>query len=245
MADDTQDKQTAGPTDTPADIDFLPAWYPKLLRRRRLLRAEMAVAYTAVIIVSAIALNAFLDARTASIAFAEQLTHLEQSRLDVRRHRETLGQLKDLQSDGKVARQIGLPVEVTRVLATLDRSMPPQVSLREVRMRVDERTLRQDELLTLLGNVKTIRELGDKGLIPKRRTLHVTLQAVGPDGSLLAAFAAALERNAALQRVRLTGGSDITVDDHLARNFGIEFEVRLNHVDRLDAVLTEKANQPR
>ena len=114
------------------ELEFLPPWYPKLRRRRRMVVIQ---AWLTLVTGGALALWFTLaqhnvHAREAQLGSLDR--DLSQTHSELRQLDELLDMKHQLQVQEEVMSKIGMHVEVTRMLAELDRLMPREMSLLEL-----------------------------------------------------------------------------------------------------------------
>ena len=198
----------APPADDPSP-DLTPEWYPKTVRRRRSLLIQSAAGGLIVVV-----LGVILVLR----AGREQAGRRELLTVDAHRARAsaTLGELSaeerrlsELVRRAQTTGRIGLPVEVSRVLAAVARAVPAGTTLTSLRAETTS-----DDPPAARG-----REGG--GASSARRSMGFRLRGVAPDA---AAVAAVLE---GLQAQPVFGGCRVTYGRHAdgPRGPEVEFEV--------------------
>ncbi|MGH7179685.1 MAG: PilN domain-containing protein [Tepidisphaeraceae bacterium] len=199
------------------ELEFLPSWYPQARRRKRMLCVQ---AWTTLTLVMGLALWCVLIGRNLRIAQASlgtvdaqlKQTHSELIQLD-----EQLTLKKQLELQRQIVAKLGLPVQFSRLLRTIDAVMPREMSLVEVTFDTDEQ----------VKTVKSVQQVGAKDQ-PLQRRLRVKLLAVAPSDVDLANFLSALANHSFFEQVAMTFARDRTEAGHVMREFEVTFSMNLD-----------------
>jgi Tfp pilus assembly protein PilN len=202
------------------ELEFLPAWYPQLQRRRRLVFTQ---AWLMVVLAFSLALWVYLADRNErgaeeTLAFLQgQLTQAESQlvqmdRLEVLR-KQWLKQAETLQ-------RLGLHVEAARLIGKLATVLPENVSLLSLSMDTDETVVHQTN----------VERAGSATPAPPRvdRRLKVKLQGVAPTDVELALVLTELNKVPFFEQVTPTYAQDRKDAGHIQREFELTFSVNLN-----------------
>jgi hypothetical protein len=199
------------------EIEFLPAWYPQVRWRKRCVQIEAWI-----LVIVMISLGSWY-------AFAQQNFHNQQTvlgalqqRLDqVHTEKELLNQALDLrqrlQEREEIVASLGYPVEMTRLLQTLDRVMPKEMALSEF----DCQTREQPRPVTSVAAVRP----NDKQL---DRKLDIHLKGVAPSDVDLANVLGELSKMPFLEQVNVGYSQDKVDSGHRMREFELTFSMNLN-----------------
>lgn len=163
----------------PTEVEFLPDWYPRLLRRRRRLAAQLALTI-------ALALGLSFGLASARRRLSDERAELDRLVALRERHR---------QQDAALAK-LGRHVEPSRLLAAVDRAMPPAVSLTELSLETD---LGPADLFSL-AYLGAFRPPPGEG----SRRVRVQLRGVAPTPVEAANFVASLSKLPFLRDVAMT-----------------------------------------
>src|SRR4051794_5506436 len=200
------------------ELEFLPPWYPKLRRRRR-----MVVIQAWLTLVTGGALGLWftlaqhnVHARESQLASLDR--DLSQTHSELRQLDELLDMKHQLQVQEEVMSKIGMHVEVTRMLAELDRLMPREMSLLELKLETAEEPRKIDSLAAVAA-------MKDQ---PMDRRLQVHLWGVAPSDLDLANFYGKLGDVPFFSRVAILESTDFADEGHLMRKFEITFSMDLN-----------------
>lgn len=110
-------------------VELLPEWYPRTVRRRRWLKAQ-AVATGLLVLVFAVALILRTEDVAASRLQLEQI-QIERARVNglLTQLEASQEELEALTAEAELLSQIGLPFEVSRLFAEIERLMPETMAL--------------------------------------------------------------------------------------------------------------------
>jgi len=202
------------------EVDFLPSWYVRMRRRRRLLILQVwaTLALAAGIIawslliarntrVAAQTLNALRDQVAQTNAQLAQMERLEGLRRQWRQKAEALSRM-------------GLHVEASRVLGRIAEVMPRELALTSFSMDIEE-TARQTT-----GAARVA--MKEQAAAPVDRRLRVTLAGAAPTDVELATFLTELNKIPFLEHVAPTYARDRREGGHLLREFEVTFTINLN-----------------
>jgi Tfp pilus assembly protein PilN len=199
------------------ELEFLPAWYPQTRRRKSRVQIEGWI--LAVVIVS---LGSWY-------VFAQQNLRAKQATLGTLQHqldqvhteRELLNQALDLrqrlQEREELVASLGYPVEMTRLLQTLDSVMPREMTLTDF----DCQTREQARPVTSVAAVRP----SDRQL---DRRLDIHLKGVAPSDVDLANFLGELSKMPFLEQVNVSYSQDKVDSGHRMREFEVTFSMNLN-----------------
>jgi hypothetical protein len=200
------------------EIDFLPAWYPQLRRQRSLFRAQVWLSFA---ILCAIVIT-LVSMRTSVVRAQSELRtvedHLTRTFNEVKELDETISLQKQLMAKQQLAAQLGLPVELTRVMAEVASCMPAEMSLEEVGFTTEEYR-------------PSIAEAARNGTAASliSRKMRVRLKGVAPSETHVGGFFGKLSDRRFLDEVRRDSTYDRDVGVHRVRAFEISFTIPLDY----------------
>jgi hypothetical protein len=200
------------------EVDLLPPWYPVLLKRRRRLQVQGWLTCLVVIVLMAV-----LVWRRAN----EEATHVELASLEEQRRMTdmTLSQLlaeesrvNGLLSRAELVSRMGLPLEVSRVLAQIDAAMPADIALTGLDVTTEERS----------GPAQgaPVRSAGVRGGAQKSMKFSFTGFASSPESVI--ALSRSLQQQPLLRDVAPAGTQSTEVYGRLIVAFEISFRVDLS-----------------
>lgn len=201
------------------EIEFLPDWYPRTRQRKRIVVLQC---WALGIVLSGFGAWITLAQRNVRAASAEIETlggQLVQSQSEQRMLAEQLELRKELQLREQVIASLGYPVEMTRLLQTIDSVMPREMSLLDFSCNTEEQ-IRQP-------NIVAARAAAEKEKLVDRR-LRVKLVGVAPSDVDLANFLAGLTNVPFFEQVSVTYARDKTDAGHIMREFEVTFSMRLD-----------------
>jgi hypothetical protein len=202
------------------ELEFLPDWYPRLRRQRRMVVLQ---AWVTLAIVTGLALwltlarRNVLHAEAALSAFEVQIlqTATEKRQLD-----EQLQMKAQLEQREQVVASLGFPVEMSRLLRTLDVIMPREMSLKDITCTTEE--LQVASQGAALGQALP----QEKPRLDRR--LKVRLIGVAPDDVDLANFLAGLTNYPFFENISLLKADGVMSGGHAMREFEVTFSMSLN-----------------
>ena len=199
------------------DLEFLPDWYPKLRRRKR------AVAFQAWITLGIIAflglwmLLTQRDVRAREAELSDVSRNLTRSVAEVERLK-MLEKLKDqYAAQDTVFARIGRPIEMTRLLTTLEELMPASMSMLDLNVATEENKV----------DSMAARTQQQKGT---NRRMKMKLQGVAPTDGDLAAFLAKLTAKPFFTEVAVVYSKPRISDGHTMREFEVNFTLDLGQL---------------
>ena len=202
------------------ELEFLPSWYPQARRRRRLLLIQAWGALLVLVAVgawTALARHHVVHAAKSLVVVDRQLA---QSELELVQLQEQLRLKGQLELQRQIVSRLGLPLETSRLLHTLDELMPKEMSLVELNIDTDEHVARP---------AMAVRQVQQSaGAIEMDRRLNVRLVGVAPSDLDLANFLASLTGVPFFDNVTTTYSKDKTQAGHVLREFEVTFSLNLN-----------------
>lgn len=199
------------------ELEFLPAWYP-VMRRRRTLAVTQSYATAALMVGlllwGIVGHQRVMQTQAQTISTTDEL---KQVRGELKMLDEQLRLKQQLQHQDQVLRKIGLPVDATRLLGELDHLMGSQTFL--VSLVADTEETVRNTTPPGLGQTKTERV---------ERRLRVTVVGVAPSDADVANFLAGLSSRTYFDQVAMTYTRDRDHSGRLMREFEVSFVVNLN-----------------
>jgi len=198
------------------ELEFLPNWYGQARSRYRWLRLQ---ACTTLLLVGGLGLWLGLaqrNIRSAQAALNATDLQLAQSQLELEQLQVQLKLKNQLEFQRQIVSRLGMQVEVSRMLNTLERLMPKEMSLTELTFDTAEELVKRSDV-TANDNSPT-----------KSRALRVKLLGVAPSDVDLANFLAGLTNVPFFQEVSLTYARDKSQGGHTMREFEVAFGMSLN-----------------
>jgi hypothetical protein len=202
------------------EIEFLPNWYIKTQRRKKLLTLQFAATVGLSIFFGSWSM---INSRTITKArdFLDgRQKELMETANRVQDRQRLLNLNQKLQNQSRVDASLGLNVESARVIKLLDRIMPESTSISEVTISTDERIVR--------SNVVNPVNNGPQIAPDVSRILRVQLKGIAPSNEDVAAVLEGLGSSHLCQELRLNYSTDKMDKEHILREFLIEFTISLD-----------------
>jgi hypothetical protein len=203
------------------ELEFLPEWYPRLRRQRR--RVALQGWLTLVIVTGlglwlTLARRNVANADAALSAYEVQILQTETERRQLEEQLRIKGQLEQRE---EVVASLGFPVEMSRLLRTLDVIMPREMSLKDITCTTEEHPVVAQGAAAAQARPADERPQMD-------RRLKVKLVGVAPNDVDLANFLAGLTNYPFFEQVALARADGIVDGGHAMREFEVSFSMSLN-----------------
>ena len=202
------------------EINFLPTWYPKVVRQKRLLTAQAWG--TAIVVVGG--LTGLLITHRVSMAAAQELMQSQDRAQQVLKRVHQLDELLDLQrqltNKQAIVGELGLPVEMNRVVAEMSACAPREVTFTQISSVTTERTV---------SNIaeRAVASISGRSN-PVYRQLELRLHGIAPTEGEVTAFWSRLMAQPSFSAVRLVNSNEKVDADHKMREFEITFNINLD-----------------
>ncbi len=204
------------------ELEFLPEWYPRLRRRKRLV-----VLQTYMAIVLAVGLGGWLllcgrNIRAKEASVAKLRVELLGTDLRLKKLDDLLVLRKQMQAQDHVIRELGLHVEVTRMLNAIEAAMPNEMSLLGMTFDIEE------SAKSAISSLARGRQSSDTPAAALDRRLRVRLTGVAPTDVDLASFLGRLGSYPFLDQIAMTYAREKSDSGHIMREFEVGFSLNLN-----------------
>ena len=196
------------------ELEFLPDWYPKLRRRRRAVATQGWATLTVIAILGIWLLLSQRNVRAKQHELAEIKSSLTRSVVEVERLTTLEALHQQLQDQHKVFAMIGRPIEMTRILTTLDDAMPADMSILDLSIVTEE--VKTDTIAA-----KAAQEKG------ANRRVRMRMQGVAPTDTDLANFLTKLTAKPFFSNVGVTYSRPRSEEGHVMREFEVTFALDL------------------
>jgi hypothetical protein len=201
------------------ELEFLPDWYPRIRKRKRLIKIQGWTLFTLILVLGAWLLNTQRSVGAAERTLSSLRESLARSQAEQQMLDEQLRLRKELQDQEQLIASLGYPVEMTRLLQTLDSLMPREMSLTEFDCQTEEQPVQSTGIAVARG--------GDKPRLVNRR-MKVKLVGVVPSDVDLANLLAGLTNVSFFENVAPTYIRGRSENGHVFREFEITFWINLN-----------------
>jgi Tfp pilus assembly protein PilN len=196
------------------EVEFLPDWYPKVRRRRRAVATQAWGTLAISVILGIWMLMAQRSVSAKQRELADISSSLTQSVVEVERLKQLVELHNQLKGQDKIFAMIGRPIEMTRILTTLEEAMPSDMGLLDLSVMTEE--VKPDTLAA-----KAQQEKGTN------RRVNMRMQGVAPTDSDLSSFMAKLTAKPFFSNIQLTYIKPRTEDGHVMREFEVTFALDL------------------
>lgn len=200
------------------EVEFLPAWYPQVRRRRRTVVLQAWMTLVVVAAMGSWMTFAGRNIRSSEARLDRVDRELSASRSELVTLEELMAVNKKLSEQAQVLSKVGTHAEAARLLATLDEVMPRSAALLELSLLTEEK-----QPVTLAG-ARAAQER-DNGV---ERRLNVKVTGVAPTDVEVADFLTRLTRKPFLEDVRMTGSKPRLDNGRIMREFEVYFSMNLN-----------------
>jgi hypothetical protein len=201
------------------ELEFLPQWYRLTRQSKRAVAWESWVLLVLIGALSSWTILARSNEQIKQTTLSMRQGQLDQTHSEERMLAEQLRLRQDLQEREQIIASLGLSVEMTRLLQTLDAVTPKELSLTDFKCDIEE-TPR-----ALGTNVAAVQIPAEKRM---DRRLKVKLVAVAPSDVDLANFLAGLTDVPFFDQVGVTYSHYKSEDGHIFREFEVTFSMDLN-----------------
>ena len=209
------------------EVEFLPEWYPKVRRRKRVLTLQ---AWLTVLLLAGLGLWTLLVQRNVharQLELGSLRTDVSQSETDLQRLEELQQVQRDLGRQMEIYLKIGRPVETTRVVTTLEQLMPKDMALLDLSLDTDDMAKQAANTAAARASQRN----GGANLAngePLEPRLKFRLHGVAPTDMDLAEFLARLTGKPFFRNVELLISHERTERGHVMREFEVAFVMDLN-----------------
>ncbi len=208
------------------ETEFLPAWYPQLKRRKRMVLLQAWMAVGLAVGLGAWSITAARDVGSASGADDMLTGRLHHTQAELSELDELLALQKKCRQQYDVLEQLGGHVEAARLLDRLDEIMPHEMAILDFNYQVEERPRAAYPLVTVAAGRSSASALATD------RRLRIRLRGVSPTDVDVARFLAQLGDVPYFDEVSMTYAKNRTQSGHTMREFEVTFSVGLNGVSQ-------------
>ena len=201
------------------ELEFLPAWYPQMRRRRRMVVLQ---SYLMVAVIAGLGFWISLVHRNIRVASAlENYLNTESSATNQKlSHKDKLKQeLAKLQEQVKVFDKLGVHVDSARLVRAIDQAMPPEMSLNSLTMDVDS------SLPMPSDGLRSFQSGGDAQVVHR---LNVHVWGVAPNDVAVGNFMSQLSKYSFIDQVAMPSSKERHDSGRLMREFEVTFKIDLD-----------------
>lgn len=195
------------------EIDFLPEWYPQIQRRYRQLILQAYVTLAVIALLLGFAVFKRWQVQNARVIGARFATQLNDSKQQLTQLNEKLKDEAQLRQQEAIVARVGIGIETTRLLKSLEDAMTPEMTLTDLSLETTERSA-----------VQAASFIAD-------RQMKVTVDGIAPDDTQLVTLLENLSKVKCFENVAFTYFREgKSRDGHLLREFEFTFDMNLNPV---------------
>ena len=202
------------------ELDFLPDWYPRVRRKKRVVLMQSWVTVAVVVMAGLVVLVKQREVKSAQGQLSNIVIAMNETREDLRKLDDLLKLEAQWRQRDAVLIKLGMHVESTRLLDKIEEIMPNEMAILDMDMAVEEAKPAASALARAA-------EAAAKDLPPDRR-LKVRLKGVAPTDVDLANFLARLSGIAYFENVAMTYAKDRSESGHVMREYEVTFAINLN-----------------
>ena len=209
------------------EIDFLPNWYPQIQQRYRWLIAQAWVTVTIILLLGGYALVQRWQVRGAKAVTSQCEARITQSRQQLAQLGEMLKYEGQLRQQEQIVARLGLGVDTTRLLKSLEDAMPTEMSLTNISVETIEQA-RSSPLMTIVArNNPAGSSKADETDVNRR--LKVLVDGVAPTDMQAATLVENLLKVNCFENVAFVYFREgRSRDGHVMREFEITFDINLD-----------------
>jgi Tfp pilus assembly protein PilN len=200
------------------EVEFLPEWYPKVRKRKRMVALQ---AWSTLILVAGLGLWMILVQHNVKLrqqALGALQTDLYHSEEEIQHLEEALKLQNQLSGKDQILIKIGRPVEMTKLVSTLEHLMPADMALMDL-------TFDTEEAPRATGTLAARAAAEQK---PSESKLHFRLHGVAPTDVDLAEFLAKMSGKPFFRQVELMYSHERVENGHVLREFELAFSLELS-----------------
>jgi Tfp pilus assembly protein PilN len=120
------------------EVEFLPDWYPKVRKRKRMVALQAWVTLTLMVGLGLWMLLVQRNVHAREIELDTLRKDLTQSEAELARLEELLQLQRQLGQQDQIFNKIGRPIETTKLIATLEQMMPSDMALLDLSLESEE-----------------------------------------------------------------------------------------------------------
>ena len=230
----------------PTSINFLPDWYRRRQRGRRILRLQMLLLIGVVAVFGLLIGQELRERGSLSQSRGMMQQRLESMRRRTANIEQLRGTHRELIGSVRVQNRLHRPVGYAQIAATLVELVPDSVSLRRLRMEVGSRTVRVPSEEAEARAEGEGEGEGGSGESPgaeeeRRRIVLIQVAGIGPSDSEVSRFTGSLASHPLFDDVEIGYWRQATFEGLHVRRFAVRTTVRLDR--RYAAPETEPQRQ--
>ena len=208
------------------EVEFLPAWYPKVRKRKRMVALQAWVTLTLMCGLGLWMLLVQRNVHARDLELDGLRKDLTQSETELARLEELLQLQRQLGQQDQIFNKIGRPIETTKLITTLEQMMPADMALLDLSLESEE-SLRGNSGGAWGGGLAGRAAREKEQEIPK---LRFRLRGVAPTDTDLGEFLHKLTGRPFFKNVELLYSHERQDRGHIMREFEVTFVMELSGV---------------
>ena len=201
------------------ELEFLPGWYPQTRRRKRTIAIEGYIVAALILALGGWVAFAQRGVRTRELALDALQQQLGTAYSNEEILKQQLALRQQLSEREELIASLGYPVELTRLLQTLDSVMPKAMTMLELDCQTRE-------VARPVSTVAAIFKPNERK--PVDRRLDIKLRGVTPDDGDIGTLLSQLQKRQFFEQVNVTSIQNRIDDGHRMREFEVTFSMNLN-----------------
>jgi Tfp pilus assembly protein PilN len=205
-------------------MNFMVQWYPKMNRRRRMVKWQALASAAALGVVGVHLLLTYRSLSAAQAQASQITTDLSREQARVEQLDRLLGLRQQLESRQVIVDSLGLPVDASRVMTELAAAMGSSVSLSSVEMSLERRFIEAD---IATGSSQS-------SASPSQLVAQIKLMGVSPSTGEISQLYANIVRWPFASKVTFPRSQEVMQGDLITREFSMNIEIPLTSAKPVD-----------
>ncbi len=211
------------------EIDFLPHWYPQIQLRYRRLIAQAWVTLAIISLLAGYTLTKRWQVHNAKVVTAQTKAQISQSQTQLVQLSEKLKYEAELRQQDQIVARLGLGVDTTRLLKSLEDAMTPEMSLTAISLETIEQARPGTVMSVSVRNPTGTPSKSESDFPDVDRRLKVVVDGVAPSDMQEATMLDNLAKVSCFENVQPHYLREArSRDGHVMREFEVTFDINLN-----------------
>jgi hypothetical protein len=208
------------------ELEFLPDWYPRVRKRKRMVALQTWVTITVMCGLGLWMLLVQRNVHAREVEVESLRTDLDKSETELARLEDLLQLQRQLGQQDQIFLKIGRPVETTKIITTLEQMMPTDMALLDLQVETEEpnRANTSNGYSNLSGGLAARAAREKEQESPK---LRFRMHGVAPTDTDLGEFLHKLTGRPFFKNVELLYSHERQDRGHVMREFELTFNMEL------------------
>ena len=208
------------------ELEFLPDWYPRVRKRKRMVALQTWVTITVMCGLGLWMLLVQRNVHAREVEVESLRTDLDKSETELARLEDLLQLQRQLGQQDQIFLKIGRPVETTKIITTLEQMMPTDMALLDLQVETEEpnRANTSNGYSNLSGGLAARAAREKEQESPK---LRFRMHGVAPTDTDLGEFLHKLTGRPFFKSVELLYSHERQDRGHVMREFELTFNMEL------------------